>query len=699
MAYLASDHTTTNKPLGIGSAVPTDARSYFFDKANFLYRPYVSTAEVVAYLDTATKRTGSFPVYINDTGTLNGSTGVLSGGKVKEYWFTDPVAGTLEWKRFMTADEATKLANTRERWKGTFTTFANLQAGAPTGELGDEADVDAGAGANSQRYIWDAQNGWVPASPAATSFSAASNAEVLAGTDNSKGVTPKSLAEGVLGLLSALATLDKTSIVAAINEIKGALTGKVDVVAGKGLSTNDYTSAEKTKLEGIATNATANASDTQLRNRSTHTGTQAASTITGLATVATSGSYNDLTDKPELAPPPEETPTQQGVQWGEILPTASITATHVNILASSPTINGTVRNVPAASLPYSKPSAGMEWWYAIVLDFSNPASPVYRLIVGDSAAANALTPTPSDTEKFIKYFLVQSAGVVETPTANKLYPGPGQNTDGGMTQDAATKLGSFVPADANNETGFWAGLIQASGRVFNNDAIGRMFATLTANFTFGATLLSLLKEVSFSRTVRFTQSSQTVTTTSHTLDCSLANKFILTLASNTNLILSNLRPGSEISIVIIQNGVGGFTVTFSGLFNFLGKPTPSVFLSPGAVTRISGEVVGGTLHVPLPDASRIEQVTVSGNYTTGNGIRSVEVDTTILSGGNATITPNPSPTEQRATLRIFNSNTTVGNVVSVPGVYSAGSPNGATEQLGPLQFINLERFGSKWYKV
>jgi hypothetical protein len=39
-------------------------------------------------------------------------------------------------------------------------------------------------------------------------------------------------------------------------------------------------SADKTKLDGVAAGATANASDAQLRDRSTHTGTQAASTIT-----------------------------------------------------------------------------------------------------------------------------------------------------------------------------------------------------------------------------------------------------------------------------------------------------------------------------------------------------------------------------------------------------------------------------------
>lgn len=43
-------------------------------------------------------------------------------------------------------------------------------------------------------------------------------------------------------------------------------------------------SAMKTKLDGIAVGATANATDAQLRDRSTHTGSQAISTVTGLQT-------------------------------------------------------------------------------------------------------------------------------------------------------------------------------------------------------------------------------------------------------------------------------------------------------------------------------------------------------------------------------------------------------------------------------
>lgn len=59
---------------------------------------------------------------------------------------------------------------------------------------------------------------------------------------------------------------------------------KVDKVTGKGLSTEDYSSAEKTKLSGIASGATANSSDAALLARANHTGSQAISTITGLQT-------------------------------------------------------------------------------------------------------------------------------------------------------------------------------------------------------------------------------------------------------------------------------------------------------------------------------------------------------------------------------------------------------------------------------
>ena len=123
------------------------------------------------------------------------------------------------------------------------------------------------------------------------------------------------------------------------NYVDTQIAKKVDKVDGKGLSTNDYTDDEKTKLAGLENYTLPTASDkvkggikvgagltmngevlsatgggtadavdwSNVTNKpetfapSTHTHT--ASEVTELATVATSGSYNDLSDKPtDFAP-------------------------------------------------------------------------------------------------------------------------------------------------------------------------------------------------------------------------------------------------------------------------------------------------------------------------------------------------------------------------------------------------------------
>lgn len=75
-----------------------------------------------------------------------------------------------------------------------------------------------------------------------------------------------------------------TQAMSTITGLTEALDAKVDVVNGKTLSDFDFTAALLTKLNGIATGATKNATDAQLKNRATHTGTQAISTVAGLQT-------------------------------------------------------------------------------------------------------------------------------------------------------------------------------------------------------------------------------------------------------------------------------------------------------------------------------------------------------------------------------------------------------------------------------
>jgi hypothetical protein len=134
----------------------------------------------------------------------------------------------------------------------------------------------------------------------------------------------------ITGLSTALAGKAATSHTHATSEVTGldtALAGKAaaahthatsevtgldTALAGKAATSHTHAdattsasgfmpAASVTKLNGIATGATANSTDAHLLSRANHTGQQAATTITGLAAVATSGAYTDLSGRPTLA--------------------------------------------------------------------------------------------------------------------------------------------------------------------------------------------------------------------------------------------------------------------------------------------------------------------------------------------------------------------------------------------------------------
>lgn len=71
-------------------------------------------------------------------------------------------------------------------------------------------------------------------------------------------------------------------VIADVTGLQAALDGKQTVSTVLTNTTASFTAALENKLAGIALGATANATDAQLRDRSTHTGAQAISTVTGL---------------------------------------------------------------------------------------------------------------------------------------------------------------------------------------------------------------------------------------------------------------------------------------------------------------------------------------------------------------------------------------------------------------------------------
>ena len=114
----------------------------------------------------------------------------------------------------------------------------------------------------------------------------------------------------VTGLETALAGKAASSHSHAQSDITGlatALSGKSDTSHSHAVATTSaagfMSKDDKTKLNGIATGA----------NNYTHPSTHAASMITGLAGVATSGSYTDLTDKPTSMTPTAHSHAQSDI--------------------------------------------------------------------------------------------------------------------------------------------------------------------------------------------------------------------------------------------------------------------------------------------------------------------------------------------------------------------------------------------------
>lgn len=73
---------------------------------------------------------------------------------------------------------------------------------------------------------------------------------------------------------------DIAAVTVDVNTLKLAMDGKVDKETGKTLTSNDFSNAYKSKVDGIKTGATKNSTDAHLLDRTNHTGTQSLDTTT-----------------------------------------------------------------------------------------------------------------------------------------------------------------------------------------------------------------------------------------------------------------------------------------------------------------------------------------------------------------------------------------------------------------------------------
>lgn len=127
------------------------------------------------------------------------------------------------------------------------------------------------------------------ANSAAAAAQSAADAEAIATGDLLANTAPEALGTSAVGTSSRAARADHVHLMptaAQVGAVPAAHAGVGGAAHANATTSVDgfMSSADKTKLNGVASDATANATDSQLRDRSTHTGTQAQSTVTNLTT-------------------------------------------------------------------------------------------------------------------------------------------------------------------------------------------------------------------------------------------------------------------------------------------------------------------------------------------------------------------------------------------------------------------------------
>lgn len=221
----------------------------------------------VKYADDAQVQTNK-----SDIGTLKTAVGDSSKGLVKDVLDLQAALGqggtgensistkiaNLEAGLGTAEDEANAEGSAYARIaKNTADIAKNAKSAADAKSAAEAAQTDATAAKNSA-----AANATAIETLQATTGTQTEDISALKTTVGAKAsgdVAATGLCKDVADNTTAIAAVKATADAAAVKtEVETALAGKVDKVTGKGLSTNDYTTEEKTKLTGIAAGAQVN---------------------------------------------------------------------------------------------------------------------------------------------------------------------------------------------------------------------------------------------------------------------------------------------------------------------------------------------------------------------------------------------------------------------------------------------------------
>ena len=179
-------------------------------------------------------------------------------------------------------------------WTGPVYCYQSLLAGEFKTLLDSKVDKAAGKQLSDENYT-------SPEKAKLAGIQAGAQVNAVSSVSGRTGAV--TLAKGDVGLSNVDNTSDINKPVSTATST--ALSGKVDKVTGKGLSENDYTIAEKTKLAGVASEATKNRADSENADKvHTHPWTE----VTGQPVTATRWpTFAEVTGKPATYAPDAHT--------------------------------------------------------------------------------------------------------------------------------------------------------------------------------------------------------------------------------------------------------------------------------------------------------------------------------------------------------------------------------------------------------
>ena len=190
--------------------------------------------------------------------------------------------------------------------------------------------------------------------------------------------------------------LDENGLLYFWQQLKTILAGKVDAVSGKGLSTNDFTNADQTKLNGIATGAQVNQNafsnvavggTTIAADSTTDTLTMVAGANVTLTPDAASDSVTIAAADTTYSP---ATTSANGLMTSAMVTKLNGIASgaEVNVIDSI-TVNGTAATVTSKTAAISVPTA--------TSDLTNDSGFITSADVPEGAAASTTTPAMDGT--------------------------------------------------------------------------------------------------------------------------------------------------------------------------------------------------------------------------------------------------------------------------------------------------------------